>query len=313
MEVKWGCPELNNAPLCSLEFPHFRHASTSQNEQDLNLFRTLFCDDCAQQRTYVEIGALDGKRISNTLFLEKYFNWGGLLIEGHPVNAADLVKNRGQSGRNIIVSEAVCSSAGNVTYLGKPGATAGMQDAMDKQYLKAWSSRGRFGNAFTVSCRPIREMIRAAKLREIHFFSLDVEGAELIVLRTMDWSIPVHVWMIEMPAGNEITHLGQDPADDSGGGEATAAASSAGAGVSQRNITKQAAIRHLMRRRGYVEIQKSRESWSGAGNALFVHSLLAKTYDDRSRRCASVPRCNQSEVARLRSARTLVRRAGLRQ
>ena len=33
---------------------------------------------------FVESGALDGERLSNSLFFEKYRNWRGILIEPHP-------------------------------------------------------------------------------------------------------------------------------------------------------------------------------------------------------------------------------------
>ena len=41
-------------------------------------------------------------------------------------------------------------------------------------------------------------MIRKAGIQSIDIFILDVEGAEYSVLRTMDWSIPVNVWMVEI-------------------------------------------------------------------------------------------------------------------
>ena len=42
----------------------------------------------------------------------------------------------------------------------------------------------------------------------LDFFSLDVEGGELFVLQTMDWDIPVGVWLVELD--------GSDPAKDEG-------------------------------------------------------------------------------------------------
>lgn len=35
---------------------------------------------------FVECGALDGETRSNTLYLERYLKWSGLLIEGDPLN-----------------------------------------------------------------------------------------------------------------------------------------------------------------------------------------------------------------------------------
>merc|ERR1712019_310876 len=55
---------------------------------------------------------------------------------------------------------------------------------------------------YTVRCKPIGRMIREAGLRYIDLFSLDVEGAELAVLKTMDWSIPVCIWVIELDGQN---------------------------------------------------------------------------------------------------------------
>ena len=101
--------------------------------------------------------------------------------------------------RNIIVGEAVCSGEGTVTYVGPPGVgTAGALEHMDEEYLARWQGRFKEAKRYTVPCKPIGAMIRAAGVGHVDFFSLDVEGAELTVLSTMDWSITVGVWIIEM-------------------------------------------------------------------------------------------------------------------
>jgi|TARA_B110000211_G_C14021455_1_gene527882 hypothetical protein len=40
-------------------------------------------------------------------------------------------------------------------------------------------------------------ILKAAGVRYVDFWSLDVEGAELEVLQGMDWSVPVRVLLIE--------------------------------------------------------------------------------------------------------------------
>ena len=49
----------------------------------------------------------------------------------------------------------------------------------------------------TVPSAPLGALLRRAGLEKVDLFFLDVEGAELQVLRTMDWTLPVRVWCIE--------------------------------------------------------------------------------------------------------------------
>ena len=208
----------SGTPVC----PYINPArdKRSQMGEDIFVRKEFFCDVCppahlvrpvrssgsleAGQRSYVEIGALDGLKYSNTFMLEHALGFGGVLIEGHPINAKKLARYRGvgglfqwgQRGRNHIVREAVCSGRGTLTYTGLPGlGTAGGIEQMSTGYKAAWKSR--FKHNYTVPCRPIGEMIQGAGLKHIDFFSLDVEGAELIVLQTFDWSVTVGVWVIE--------------------------------------------------------------------------------------------------------------------
>eukprot|EP01062_Namystynia_karyoxenos_P054768 TRINITY_DN4528_c1_g4_i1.p2 TRINITY_DN4528_c1_g4~~TRINITY_DN4528_c1_g4_i1.p2 ORF type:complete len:122 (+),score=37.77 TRINITY_DN4528_c1_g4_i1:278-643(+) len=70
----------------------------------------------------------------------------------------------------------------------------------------------------SVPCAPLGTLLREAGLTSVDLFVLDVEGGELATLRTMDWSIPVRVWVVELDHHNE---------------------------------TKNAAVRLLLRSRGY--------------------------------------------------------------
>lgn len=101
------------------------------------------------------------------------------------------------------------SEAATTSFARQCAAAGGLSPTLDYQglALQVGSSRwrqdtrprgnGRFKHNFTVPCRPIGEMIRGAGLKHVDFFSLDVEGAELIVLQTFDWSVTVGVWVIE--------------------------------------------------------------------------------------------------------------------
>jgi len=72
---------------------------------------------------------------------------------------------------------------------------------MTPEYVSIWGDkRHRFGRNFTVPCRPLRDMIAMARLKHVHFFSLDVEGGELEVLQSFDWRVSVSLWCVELRA-----------------------------------------------------------------------------------------------------------------
>ena len=96
-------------------------------------------------------------------------------------------------------------------------------------------------------------------IAEIDFFSLDVEGAELKVLQTFNWSIPVKLFMVELADGSP------DPME----------------------IYKRQQIRELMDMHGYVEMTQSIFP-DKSGNALFTSRELNRTLHARREHC-SIP------------------------
>ena len=139
--------------------------------------------------TFVEIGALDGLRFSNSLLLERCYNFTGLLVEAMPSNAAKLMR----SGRTAAkVHSAVCNSVSSVSML------ASGNNAMHKMLLDNSTSHRK---AVQVPCRPLQQLMREqAGLDQATFLSLDVEGAEEIVLATVGESHASHSLPSPYPA-----------------------------------------------------------------------------------------------------------------
>lgn len=54
-----------------------------------------------------------------------------------------------------------------------------------------------------VPCRPMKDILEEANVKKVDFFSLDVEGAEMDILETIDWSIPISVFLIEVTSHRE--------------------------------------------------------------------------------------------------------------
>lgn len=179
----------------------------SQFGEDEAMYNDYFCNK--RGGTFVEIGALDGKALSNTKFFDDYMGWSGMLIEAFPDSAAAIEKNR-PNPKNKIFKEAVCGEGQkSVKFSVAPNrAVGGVSSTMPDEHKKEWGHDNY--NQISVPCRPIRVMVNEFLAQSgadhIDFFSLDVEGGELEVLKTFDFHVPVNVWMIELD--------GEDPEKD---------------------------------------------------------------------------------------------------
>lgn len=140
---------------------------------------------------FVEMGALDGITFSNTLSLEHCLGWTGLLIEAHPTNARKCRINRPCTP---VYSGAACSLPQSVAYISKNGngVSSTILDSNITDPRKTATTH------IPIPCKPLSTIFKDHNLTRIHFFSLDVEGAELVVLKTIDWNaIQIDVLMVE--------------------------------------------------------------------------------------------------------------------
>ena len=144
---------------------------------------------------FIEAGANDGVRQSNTYYFERIRGWTGLLVEPVPELAAECRLNR----RASVVAEAalVAEEAAGVTVelhvaglmstvdgaLGDADATA-RHVAAGREVQKLASVR-----TIRVPARTLSALIDEARIeRPIDLLSLDVEGAEVGALQGIDWS-----------------------------------------------------------------------------------------------------------------------------
>lgn len=144
---------------------------------------------------YVELGANDGVTQSNSLYFEKHRRWSGLLIEPAPHNFLKCLQNR--SERNTVRC-AACVSFGyqpefvRMTYSNLMSTATGLEtDIADPQ------EHARSGRRFLSRHEPVFDfgaiartlndiLLEAQAPKTIDFLSLDVEGAELEVLKGVD-------------------------------------------------------------------------------------------------------------------------------
>lgn len=151
--------------------------SYAQNFEDVLLWRAL---GSVPDGTYVDVGAGHPLHHSVTkLFSES--GWSGINVEPLPSLAEALAADR---PADITVQAAVSSTPGEVV----------LTTVLDWDELSTVSpqraaelvAEGRRTTEITVPAVRLDDLLADAGVREVHFLKIDVEGAELDVLRTID-------------------------------------------------------------------------------------------------------------------------------
>jgi len=142
---------------------------------------------------FVECGAYDGEFLSTTLVLERDYGWTGFMAEPVVANFANLVsKNRKSWIANICLSTINRPQMVTFEEVEENLSNSGIQKFMGThvQNLKKKVTK--------VACFPIFSVLLALNVATVDFFTLDVEGAELDVLKTIPFdSILIKIFCIE--------------------------------------------------------------------------------------------------------------------
>ena len=165
----------------------------SQQGEDIYIYDN-FINKTVPDGTFIELGAVDGVIYSNTKFFEDKLKFSGILIE--PTNQyIKLIQNRPHCKCYNI---AVNYTNEKVKFLGD-FATAGLVTTMDEKFKNIWHQDS---SEYYVDGEPISEIIKKSNMKYIDLFTIDVEGGELVVLETMDFSIPIYLICIELDGHN---------------------------------------------------------------------------------------------------------------
>lgn len=168
---------------------------------DAMLFESYFSN--LRNGVFLEMGALDGVKLSNTKIFEDVSNWTGVLIEPLPDEYEKLVKNRpGAKCYNCAVSNTV----GEIELYAND-LLSSVKHNTDDGTFNAWH-RGKNVQVIKVPSKRLDTILHDAGIKHIDLWSLDIEGSEYEALETMDWSIPVYLIYMEMqdPGRKERCH-----------------------------------------------------------------------------------------------------------
>ncbi|XP_013396864.1 uncharacterized protein LOC106163737 [Lingula anatina] len=146
-----------------------------------------------QNGFFVEAGAANGESHSNSLFFERFRNWTGVLVEADPWAFYKITKKHRKSYIiNTCLSPRPHPERMEFTYaseLGGIGETG--------HVLPDYAQDAIRGKGFP-QCFPIHSILAALGVTHVDYFSLDVEGAEVEILRSFPWEeITVDVWTVE--------------------------------------------------------------------------------------------------------------------
>lgn len=207
--------------------------SKSQKGEDLILL-SWFNGMCGGK--YIEMGALDGVTYSNSYLFEAALEWDGLLVEIMPPSFQKLQTNR---PFNVLVNAGVCETRQKVHYYGEAGeslvlkshlhiylylilvlsgpSVSGIVEFSTESYRQRWwpHLKPDWSNAHEIDCIPLQDILNenmgsvtTDKSWHFDFFSLDVEGAELQVLRSIDFNkVSFGIIVLEADEHNERKNL----------------------------------------------------------------------------------------------------------
>ncbi len=184
--------------------------SKSQVQQDLVLDQQIFKGKT--NGFFVEVGALDGFGASNTWFFEKERNWSGLLIEPNPIEFNKMINHP----RELSHKEncAISDVEQEITFLSIEGpcnVLSGIKEFYNHQHIdrinRELEMYKNYPEGHELYSRKEEIKMKAVRLQslfdkynitKVDLISIDVEGAELQVLNSIDFGkTSIDVLLIE--------------------------------------------------------------------------------------------------------------------
>lgn len=169
----------------------------SQCGQDKYLNENIFKNKT--NGVFFDIGAHDGITFSNTYFFEKELGWNGICVEPNPTVYNKLIKNRTSKCFNNCISST--SDILDFTVIdGYSEMLSGITSNYDPRHLErirreVSSSNGTIRN-IRIQSETATSMCVKANMYKFDFCTIDVEGSELSIVKSIDFSTVIIDYLI---------------------------------------------------------------------------------------------------------------------
>jgi len=161
--------------------------SYSQNDEDVVVREYFDLNYGAEFKGFfIDLGANDGITFSNTYSLLER-GWSGCLVDASRTAFTQLVKNTAKFGSKASKwYTAVGDKDGRVTfYESNDGALVSSTIASE---TKKWAESGVKFKAGDVPMVTVQSLIEQMKVEEVDFFSIDIEGNDLSVMKDIPFT-----------------------------------------------------------------------------------------------------------------------------
>lgn len=181
--------KINRARLAERLGSH-RYSTPALNQLDRQL-----ADRLPGTGVFLEVGANDGYSQSNTYYFERVLGWRGILIEPLPslYRRCRRLRSKSWCVNAACVADDYQGTTVEMVDIDLMSVALGQQSAADESARLAFAQDT---NAVLVPARRLTEIIESSPFDSVDFMSIDVEGAEINLLRGLDLERLAPRWLL---------------------------------------------------------------------------------------------------------------------
>ena len=150
----------------------------SQNDEEKYIVEILDAEN--EKGKFLDVGAFDGKNLSNTYRLAE-LGWSGVCVEPSPTVFVGLMKNHAEHTNVALINCAIALKRELVQFYDSNGDAVG---TISESHRQLWSSAVKF-RPIAISTITWDDLFLFTG-REIQFLNLDVEGLNMQLFKNLD-------------------------------------------------------------------------------------------------------------------------------